>query len=226
MGPLTKDIRVTVLGNTGVGKTSLIERMKGTDVVNLTSKKTLDITIETKKIFLQSSSEYPVYHPERHRKYKIMAIDNPGDYKLRRKWREAMKKYKTDGMLFLLDPSQSIESQRVAMEDSYNYFLDSLDLDPDKADRKAKSKKFIFMYCVNKMDSYMEISEAKSYKVDAEIKEQAVEFLSHFKPTMDEFKNTFSLGKFGITYLSALYSPYKDIDKLFEILKVYLYETL
>ncbi|MFX0173835.1 MAG: GTPase domain-containing protein [Candidatus Hodarchaeota archaeon] len=221
-----RDIRVTVLGNTGVGKTTLIDRMKGTNVRKVTSKKTLDINVEEKKIRLKSSENYPWYHPETYRMYRIIAIDNPGDYKLRRKWREAMRKYRTDGMLFLLDPKQSIEVQRVAMEDSYNYFLDSLDLNPEKADRKATDTKYIFHFVVNKCDIFLpENQEKEAFELNSSIKEHAVEFLSHFAPTMDEFKETFLSSKFGISYISAIYSPYRDLDKLFEILKVYLYQV-
>ncbi len=220
-----RDIRVTVLGNTGVGKTTLVDRMKGTDVKKIMSKKTLEINIEEKKIRLKSSDAYPWYLAEAHRKYRIVAIDNPGDYKLRRKWREAMRKFKTDGMLFLLDPDQSVEEQRVAMEDSYNYFLDSLDLTPEKADEKAGSTKYIFHFVVNKCDTFLpEGTDKETFKIDAIIKEKAVDFLSHFASTMDEFKATFSESKFGISYISAIYSPYTDLDKLFEILKVYLYD--
>lgn len=223
---LDRDIRVTVLGNTGVGKTTLIDRIKGTDVRKIISKKTLEINIEEKKIQLKSSEAYPWYSPEAHRKYRIVAIDNPGDYKLRRKWREAMRKFKTDGMLFLLDPEQSVEVQRVAMEDSYNYFLDSIDLKPEKADIKAQSTKYIFHFVVNKCDIYLpENVDKESFRMDSTIKEQAVDFLSYFAPTMDEFKNTFPRSKFGISYLSAIFSPYRDLDKLFEILKVYIYQT-
>jgi GTPase SAR1 family protein len=221
-----RDIRVTVLGNTGVGKTTLIDRMVGTDVKKIVSPKTLDINIEEKKIRLQSSKSYPWYNPESRRKYKIVAIDNPGDYKLRRKWREAMRKFKTDGILFLIDPEQSIEVQRVAMEDSYNYFLDSLDLNPEKADQKAQDTKYIFHFVVNKCDRYLSDGEdLDSFELVPFIKEQAVDFLSHFGPTMDEFRTTFPLSKFGISYISAIYSPYDDLDKLFEVLKVYLYQT-
>jgi hypothetical protein len=46
----------------------------------------------------------------------------------------------------MLDPSQPVEEQRVAMEDSFNYFLDSLSLDPDKADKKASKKKTLFIF--------------------------------------------------------------------------------
>jgi len=220
-----RDIRVTVLGNTGVGKTTLINRMKGTDVKKIVSKKTLEINVEEKKIKLKSSEDYPWYSPEAHRKYRIIAIDNPGDYKLRRKWREAMRKYKTDGMLFLLDPDQSVEVQRVAMEDSYNYFLDSLDLRPEKADRKATFTKYIFHFVVNKVDLFLPPTSEKPFTMSPAIKERAVDFLANFAPTMDEFKITFPQSKFGISYLSTLHSPYKSLDKLFEILKVYLYQT-
>ena len=221
-----RKIRITILGNTGVGKTTLIDRMKGTDFKTIKSKKTLEINIEQKNIRLQSSESYPWYHPEMYRRYRIRAIDNPGEYKLRRQWREVLRTFKTDGMLFILDPQQSIEIQRVAMEDAYNYFLDSLDLDPEKADRKAKLKKYIFHFVVNKCDTLKSDFDAKlNFTISSSVKEQAVEFLSTFAPTMDAFKETFLLSKFGISYLSALYSPYREIDKLFEILKVYIYQT-
>ncbi|MFX0015717.1 MAG: GTPase domain-containing protein [Promethearchaeota archaeon] len=221
-----RDIRVTVLGNTGVGKTTLINRMTGTDVHKVVSKKTLEINIEEKKIKLKSSEAYPWYSPEKHRNYRIIAIDNPGDFKLRRKWREAMRKFKTDGMLFLLDPEQSVEVQRVAMEDSYNYFLDSLHLKPEKADKKARETKYIFHFVVNKCDRFLQEKKDKNtFRMSSSVKEKAVDFLSRFGPTMDEFKITFPLSRFGISYISALYSPYKDLDKLFEILKVYIYQT-
>ena len=221
-----RHIRVTVLGNTGVGKTTLIERIKGTNVMKIKSKKTLEINIEEKRINLLSQAKEPWYSLEAHRKYRIIAIDNPGDYKLRRKWREAMRKFKTEGMLFLLDPEQSFEVQRVAMEDSFNYFLDSLDLDPEKADKKGKLTKYVFHFVVNKCDTLLpEGSQKSPFRITAELTEKAVDFLSHFATTMDEFKTTFPLSKFGISYISAMYSPYSAIDKLFEILKVYIYHT-
>ena len=219
-----RKIRITILGNTGVGKTTLINRMKGTDVKTIVSEKTLGINIEEKNIRLQSSESYPWYHPEKYRRYRIRAIDNPGEYTLRRHWREVLRNFTTDGMLFLLDPQQSIEIQRVAMEDAYNYFLDSLDLDPDKADRKAKTKKYIFHFVVNKCDTFKSDKNIDFIQTP-KIKEEAVEFLSIFGSTIDAFKETFPLSKLGISYLSALYSPYNEIDKLFEILKVYIFQS-
>jgi len=219
-----RKIRITILGNTGVGKTTLIDRMKGTDVKTVVSEKTLDINIEEKNIRLQSSESYPWYHPEKYRRYRIRAIDNPGEYTLRRHWREVLRNFTTDGMLFLLDPQQSVEIQRGAMEDAYNYFLDSLDLDPDKADNKAKSKKYIFHFVVNKCDTF-KTDKSTDFIQTPKIKEDAVEFLSIFGPIIDAFKETFPLSKFGISYLSALYSPYNEIDKLFEIFKVYIFQS-
>lgn len=221
-----RKIRITILGNTGVGKTTLIDRMKGTDVKTIKSEKTSGLNIEQKNIRLQSSEKYPWYHPETYRRYRIVAIDNPGEYKLRRQWREVLRNYKTDGMLFLLDPQQSQEIQRAAMEDAYNYFLDSLDLNPDKADEKAKVKKYIFYFVVNKCDTYIgNFNKENEFDLDPKIKEKAVDFLSYFVPIMDEFKKSFSASQFGISYISALHSPYSVIDKIFELLKIYLFES-
>jgi GTPase SAR1 family protein len=221
-----RKIRITILGNTGVGKTTLIDRMKGTDVKTIKSEKTLGLNIEQKNLRLQSSNNYPWYHPETYRKYRVIAIDNPGEYNLRRQWREVLRNFKTDGMLFLLDPQQSQEIQRAAMEDAYNYFLDSLDLNPDKADGKAKYKKYIFYFVVNKCDTYIDNDKLETeFELNPQIKDKAVEFLSYFVPTMDEFKKTFPVSQFAISYISTLYSPYNVINKIFELLKVYLFES-
>ncbi|MHA1237223.1 MAG: hypothetical protein ACTSQ9_06155, partial [Candidatus Hodarchaeales archaeon] len=66
-----RKIRITILGNTGVGKTTLIDRMKGNDVRTIKSQKSLDINVEQKKIRLKSSDSYPWYHPETYRRYQI-----------------------------------------------------------------------------------------------------------------------------------------------------------
>ncbi|MFX0014296.1 MAG: Rab family GTPase [Promethearchaeota archaeon] len=206
---LDRYIRLTILGNTGVGKTSLIKRLKGEDPTS--TEKTMDITVEKKKITLLSSSKHSRLSLERYRKYNVIAVDNPGDFKLRRMWREAMRKYKTDGILFMLDPSQSVESQRVAMEDSFNYFLDSLSLDPDKADKKAKKKKTLFFFVVNKMDT---INNDK---------EKARLFLENFNMVIQDYKMTFPFAQFQKALISVHKSPYEEIDAIFEKCKQSLY---
>ncbi len=204
-----RDIRLTILGHTGVGKTSLIRRLKGKDPA--VTEKTMDITVEKKKIILLSAKNQSKLSMERYRKYNVIAVDNPGDFKLRRKWREAMRKYKTDGILFMLDPSQPVEEQRVAMEDSFNYFLDSLSLDPEKADKKASKKKTLFIFVVNKMD-----------KMDFD-NNKAIEFLKNFDLVMKDYKMTFPFAALEQAFISVHDSPYEDIDQIFEKCKQALY---
>jgi GTPase SAR1 family protein len=206
---LDRDIRMTILGHTGVGKTSLIKRLKGEDPTSV--EKTMDISVEKKKITLLSSKTHSKLSLERYRKYNVIAVDNPGDFKLRRKWRVAMRKYKTDGILFMLDPIQSVEAQRVAMEDSFNYFLDSLSLDPDKADRKAKRKKTLFFFIVNKMDT-----------INNDI-EKAKQFLENFSMVVKDYKMTFPFAAFEEALISVHNSPYEDIDNIFQKCKEALY---
>ncbi|MHA1967344.1 MAG: GTPase domain-containing protein [Candidatus Hodarchaeales archaeon] len=206
---LDRDIRMTILGHTGVGKTSLIKRLKGEDPTS--TEKTMDITVEKKKIRLLSSSKQSKLSLERYRKYNVTAVDNPGDFKLRRKWREAMRKHKTDGILFMLDPIQSVEAQRVAMEDSFNYFLDSLSLDPDKADKKAKKKKTLFFFVVNKMDT-----------IDDD-REKATKFLENFNMVTQDYKMTFPFAVFAKAFISVHKSSYEEIDDIFEKCKQALY---
>ena len=206
---LDRDIRVTILGHTGVGKTSLVKRLKGEDPT--ITEKTMEITVEKKKIKLLSSNKHSRLSLERYRKYNVIAVDNPGDFKLRRKWREAMRKYKTDGILFMLDPSQNVEAQRVAMEDSFNYFLDSLSLDPDKADKKARKKKTLFFFVVNKMDT-----------IDYDRK-KAKEFLENFNIIIKDYKMTFPFAVFAEAFISVHKSPYEEIDSIFEKCKQALY---
>lgn len=194
----------------GVGKTSLIKRVKGENPAVV--EKTLDITVEKKKIKLLSSRSHSKLSLERYRRYNLVAVDNPGDFKLRRKWREAMRRYKTNGILFMLDPSQGIEAQRVAMEDSFNYFLDSLSLDPDKADKKARKKRSLFFFVVNKMDT-----------IDYD-KQSAQKFLKNFDMVINDYKMTFPFAIFAEAFISVHKSPYEDIDGIFEKCKQALYK--
>ena len=206
-----RPIRITLLGNTGVGKTSLIKLLKGEDPVH--TEKTMDIKVETRRIKLLSSLKKSRLSIERHRYYRITCVDNPGDYKLRRKWREAMRKFKSDGILFLVDPSAAVEQQKVAMEDSYNYFLDSLSLNPDRADKKARTKRSIFFFVVNKLDLINNDKEA------------AKRFLEeNFSILIDDYKMTFPFSHFGYAYISVHKSPYEDIDAVFEQMKQFLYD--
>ena len=124
-----------------------------------------------------------------------------------------MRKFKSDGILFLVDPSAAVEQQKVAMEDSYNYFLDSLSLNPDRADKKARTKRSIFFFVVNKLDLINNDKEA------------AKRFLEeNFSILIDDYKMTFPFSHFGYAYISVHKSPYEDIDAVFEQMKQFLYD--
>ena len=144
-----RELRLTILGNAGVGKTTLIKRLKGEP---LETEKTTNITVEKRKIKLHSQKSARIISKEKYRWYELVAVDTPGDFTLRRQWRVAMAKYKADGILFLLDPTQSIMVQKSAMEDAFNYYLDSLDMKQQKANRIAREKKALFYFVVNKID--------------------------------------------------------------------------
>ena len=171
-----REIRLTILGNAGVGKTSLVQRMKGEE---LKADKTTDITVEKKKIKLLSQKKAKFLSIEKYRWYSIVAVDTPGDFTLRRQWRVAMARYKADGIIFMLDPTQNVSVQKTAIEDAFNYFLDSLDMKQHKANKIAQEKRALFYFIVNKLDL---INNSK---------EEAKKFLENFKETIKAYNEQF-----------------------------------
>ena len=210
-----RDLRITILGNTGVGKTTLIKRFKGDPLEN--TEKTTTINIEKKRIRLLSQEKAGRFDLERYRYYNITAVDTPGDFTLRREWRSAMSKYKADGIIFMLDPLQDFIIQRSAMEDAMNYFLDSLDMDPQKADKIASTKNAIFYFVVNKID----LLDPNLQRAE----EKAKDYMEKYQDTINEYYGKFPKGLFRESYISVQKSPYEQIDRIFEVIKLALYET-
>lgn len=204
-----RELRLTILGNAGVGKTTLIKRLKGED---LETEKTTDITVEKRKVKLHSQKSASRISIEKYRWYEIVAVDTPGDFTLRRQWRVAMAKYKADGILFLLDPTQNVMVQKSAMEDAFNYYLDSLDMKQAKANRIAREKKALFYFVVNKID-LLNNSEAK-----------AKDFLDNFSETLKAYYEKFPKGIFEEGFISVQNSPYERLDAIFERVKKALYD--
>lgn len=204
-----RELRLTILGNAGVGKTTLIKRLKGED---LETEKTTDITVEKRKVKLHSQKSASRISIEKYRWYEIVAVDTPGDFTLRRQWRVAMAKYKADGILFLLDPTQNIMVQKSAMEDAFNYYLDSLDMKQAKANRIAREKKALFYFVVNKID-LLGNSESK-----------AKEFLDNFSETLKAYYEKFPVSVFKQGFISVQNSPYEKLDAIFEQVKQALYD--
>ena len=209
-----RDLKVSILGNAGVGKTTLIKRLNGQDLFN--TEKTTQINIEKKKIKFLSQKKAGILDTERYRYYNVIAVDTPGDFTLRRQWRVAMAKYKADGIIFMLDPLQDYVVQRSALEDAMNYYLDSLDMDPQKADKIARKKRAIFYFIVNKIDLL------DNDLVKAE--QKGAEFIEKFKDTINVYYSRFPNAKFRESYISVHKSPYQQIDRIFEIIKLALFE--
>ena len=209
-----RDLKVSILGNAGVGKTALIKRLNGQDLFN--TEKTTQINIEKKKIKFLSQKKAGILDTERYRYYNVIAVDTPGDFTLRRQWRVAMAKYKADGIIFMLDPLQDYVVQRSALEDAMNYYLDSLDMDPQKADKIARKKRAIFYFIVNKIDLL------DNDLVKAE--QKGAEFIEKFKDTINVYYSRFPNAKFRESYISVHKSPYQQIDRIFEIIKLALFE--
>ena len=207
-----REIRLTILGNAGVGKSSLVQRMKGELEIQTQIEKTTDIIVERKKIKLLSQKKARIISIEKYRWYEIVAVDTPGDFTLRRQWRVAMARYKADGIIFLLDPTQSVMIQKTAIEDAFNYFLDSLDMKPHRADKIAKEKRALFYFIVNKID-LIDNSEQK-----------AREFLNNFNDTIKAYRVRFPNSKYKQSFISVHKSPYEKIDSIFENAKTALYD--
>lgn len=204
-----RELRLTILGNAGVGKTTLIKRLKGE---TLETEKTTSITVEKRKIKLHSQKSASIVSLEKYRWYEIVAVDTPGDFTLRRQWRVAMAKYKADGILFLLDPTQSILVQKSAMEDAFNYYLDSLDMKQQKANRIAREKKALFYFVVNKIDLLGNSSE------------KAKDFLDNFSETLKAYYEKFPKSTFEEGFISVQNSSYEKLDAIFENVKLALYD--
>ena len=199
-----RELRLTILGNACVGKTTLIKRLKGED---LETQKTTDINVEKRKIKLHSQKSASIISKEKYRWYEIVAVDTPGDFTLRRQWRVAMAKYKADGILFLLDPTQNIMVQKSAMEDAFNYYLDSLDMKQQKANRIAREKKALFYFVVNKIDLL------------GNSKDKAKEFLENFNETLKAYYEKFPKSIFEEGFISVQNSPFEKLDAIFEKVK-------
>lgn len=210
-----RDLKISILGNAGVGKTTLIKRLKGENLVN--TEKTTEVSVEKKRIKLLSQKDAGFFTKDRYRYYNIIAVDTPGDFTLRRQWRVAMAKYRTEGIIFMVDPLQDFVVQRSALEDAMNYYLDSLDMDPQKADKIARKKHAIFYFIVNKIDLL---------DTDLEKAEQkGSEFIEKFKDTINVYYSRFPNAKFRESYISVHKSPYDQIDRIFEIIKLALFNA-
>ncbi|MHA1668890.1 MAG: Rab family GTPase [Candidatus Heimdallarchaeaceae archaeon] len=172
---LTRDLSVTILGNTGVGKTTLINRLKGEDIEDISP--TTSIEVHQKTIRLKSQSYKSAFSLEKYRSYRVRAVDCPGDMSLWPYWKKALADYNTNGIIFLIDPTQDAKVQIDALTQVSNYYLMTLDDDVVRAERKARKVKAIFFLVVNKID----LLDYSKGKADLLIKEQYQTAWNHLK---------------------------------------------
>ncbi|MHA1827538.1 MAG: hypothetical protein ACTSX6_02710, partial [Candidatus Heimdallarchaeaceae archaeon] len=128
-------------------------------------------------IRLKSQSYKSAFSLEKYRSYRVRAVDCPGDMSLWPYWKKALADYNTNGIIFLIDPTQDAKVQIDALTQVSNYYLMTLDDDVVRAERKARKVKAIFFLVVNKID----LLDYSKGKADLLIKEQYQTAWNHLK---------------------------------------------
>jgi len=210
---LTRDLSVTILGNTGAGKSTLIRRLKGESVEDISP--TTSIEVHQKTIRLRSQSVASTLSLEKYRSYRVRAIDCPGDMSLWPYWKKALADYNTNGIIFLIDPTQDAKVQIDALTQVSNYYLMTLDDDVVRAERKARKVKAIFFLVVNKLD----LLDYNKGQADELIKE-------HYQTAWNHLKERYpSSGHYweSISAIDESEEMYQNIDSIFETIKREIY---
>lgn len=210
---LTRDLSVTILGNTGAGKSTLIRRLKGESVEDISP--TTSIEVHQKTIRLKSQSYKSALSLEKYRSYRVRAIDCPGDMSLWPYWKKALADYNTNGIIFLIDPTQDPKVQIDALTQVSNYYLMTLDDDVVRAERKARKVKAIFFLVVNKMD-LLDYSKGKADEL----------ITNHYQTAWNHLKERYpSSGHYweSISAIDESVEMYENIDSIFETIKREIY---
>ena len=187
--------RVMTFGTSGTGKTSLLRKLIGDEspVLPTTEIQTMLTRIRFKN-----------------KNYKILLIDTPGDFTLRRFWRMAMIKNAPNVLLFLLDPSQDVIAQKSIFESAFDFFLDSLDVDPRKADRKALQRSVTVLLVVNKSDLLSSSGDSQ------ETETKSKTFLGNFQEHVKTYNARFPRASFSDFVLSVKQSSLQSFDEILE----------
>ena len=210
---LTRDLSVTILGNTGAGKSTLIRRLKGESIEDISP--TTSIEVHQKTIRLRSQSLASALSLEKYRSYRVRAIDCPGDMSLWPYWKKALADYNTNGIIFLIDPTQDPKVQIDALTQVSNYYLMTLDDDVVRAERKARKVKAIFFLVVNKLD-LLDYSKGKADKL----------IRTHYQTAWNHLKERYpSSGHYweSISAIDESQQMYENIDSIFETIKREIY---
>ena len=210
---LTRDLSVTVLGNTGTGKSTLIRRVKGESIEDISP--TTSIEVHQKTIRLRSQSYKSALSLDKYRSYRVRAIDCPGDMSLWPYWKKALADYNTNGIIFLIDPTQDSKVQIDALTQVSNYYLMTLDDDVVRAERKARKVKAIFFLVVNKID----LLDFNKGKADQLIRDNYSTAWNHLKERYPSSGHYWE----AISAIDESEQMYETIDGIFETVKREIY---
>ena len=210
---LTRDLSVTILGNTGVGKTTLIHRLTGEKLEDISP--TTSVEVHQKTIRLRSQSIKSSFSIEKYRNYRVRAIDCPGDMSLWPYWKKALADYNTNGIIFMIDPTQDSKVQIDALTQVSNYFLMTLDDDVVRAERKARKVKAIFFLVINKVD-LLDYSKGKADEVIRKNYQTAWNHLKERYPNSGHYWE-------AISATDESDQMYESIDGIFETIKREIY---
>jgi len=214
-----RSLKFVLLGNTKTGKTSFINKLKHN---NRTPEQTTSIRTEKAKITLNSSRDCSLFSKERYRKYKLTIIDIPGDFSYRRLWRKGIKKARftkhSTAIILFIDPSQSTQDSKSALEDVYNQFMESLNQkNPDKADEVAREKKIFLGIVINKTDLLDAVDNPKD-EIEATIRKEMGDILKTIKSRLP-------LTVVGVYPLSVKYWIWTEVNPIFERMKRFFYQN-
>jgi small GTP-binding protein len=210
---LTRDLSVTILGNTGVGKTTLVHRLTGEKLEDISP--TTSIEVHQKTIRLRSQSIKSSFSIEKYRNYRVRAIDCPGDMSLWPYWKKALADYNTNGIIFMIDPTQDAKVQIDALTQVSNYFLMTLDDDVVRAERKARKVKAIFFLVINKID-LLDYSKGKADQIIRKNYQTAWNHLKERYPNSGHYWE-------AISATDDSDQMYESIDGIFETVKREIY---
>ncbi|MHA2308251.1 MAG: hypothetical protein ACXABJ_03150, partial [Candidatus Heimdallarchaeaceae archaeon] len=176
---------------------------------------TTSIEVHQKSIRLKSQSFKSAFSIEKYRNYRVRAIDCPGDMSLWPYWKKALADYNTNGIIFMIDPTQDAKVQIDALTQVSNYFLMTLDDDVVRAERKARKVKAIFFLVVNKVD----LLDNSKGKADQILREHYQTAWNHLK---ERYPNSGHYWE-AISAIDESEEMDESIDGVFETIKREIY---
>ena len=201
----------TLTGNLGTGKTTFLEYLNIQKYPEQIYPSTEEPVLKTIKITLESSRQASRTSLEHWRKYVLKVVDTPGNFQYRRLWRDAIKKGKGKIIVHFVDIQQELSQSTNALEDVFNKFMETLDIDVEKANLKAKTTSLLLQIVVTHLDSPKDIVKAQSY------------IRQHFTSIFDKLYTIIPLLIIEKYYISLHRNSKQEFNSIFERQKRFCY---